>query len=652
MPIRQTWRTKVRGVLKLFNSSSTKETSKNEELEFTTSAIYSDDSDECNSDTEVKEVKTKRGALSIKSVSSDISTSNTISSKDLQECNQCGKMRTFNWCKNCESKEFIKHFPDWSSKNDLLDKFIRNTQYKAYNHRYYWEWIPFEKFSNIQSLIRGGQSNVFTAIWLEGPRNQWDNENMMFVRRKLCKVILKRLIYTPDNIGPEFINELRKYYGHQRSRCSRTVQIYGLTQDPKSSRYMLVTAYYNKLDIRSLLKRNSELSWSDKLRMLQDCAEALLNIHSKGHIHKNFHPGNLLLHSKGTNIFLNISDLGLLCNNDNHYNNLNQNNSFEEIIGVIPYVAPEVLNCWPYTQDSDIYSFSMLMYELATGKPPFYDRAHDQHLIFDICEGLRPQFDIDEIPESYVELMKQCWDTEPVNRPCANEILFIIKNWNVEDFSEMQFEIEDFEIHPDATYNSRPLGELISRELELQDQVWEETELSEHDDDMEGFSEEEEEENEEENDSENEHEQDHENNVTNSESDSENEDNNTNSESNSNHEDDQVIESKTNEFQLKLDLDFGESLSDSKQIDEVKDKNDAPPTSNENDNGNENKSDDDVVDDDNSNDDDDDDDSLSESSSTNDTNSPNTSVELNSLEEMKHEEDTEDTEDTSNLNNL
>jgi hypothetical protein len=44
-------------------------------------------------------------------------------------------------------------------------------------------------------------------------------------------------------------------------------------------------------------------------------------------------------------------------------------------------------------QDSGIYSFSMLMYELATGKPPFYDRAHDQHLIFDICEGLRPKSD-------------------------------------------------------------------------------------------------------------------------------------------------------------------------------------------------------------------------------------------------------------------
>jgi serine/threonine protein kinase len=230
---------------------------------------------------------------------------------------------------------------------------------------------------------------------------------------------------------------------------------------------MLVTAYHNKLDIRTLLQENSKLSWSDKLRLLHDCAEALLDIHSKGHIHKNIHPGNLLLHSRGKNIFLNISDLGLC----NYYNNFN--NNYEEIMGVIPYIAPEIFNCWPYTQDSDIYSFSMLMFELATGRPPFYDRAHDQHLIFDICEGLRPKFNFNELPYCFIELMKQCWNTEPVSRPSANEILFTIKNWNINDFTYEEFDDEDFEIHPDAIYISRPLGELISRELELQDQVWE-----------------------------------------------------------------------------------------------------------------------------------------------------------------------------------
>jgi hypothetical protein len=153
----------------------------------------------------IKSIKSSKSAKSANN-SSDKSTINTT--KSLQECNECGKTREINWCRNCESKEFVKRFVDWTSNNDLLDKFIKNTQYKAYNYRYYWEWIPYEKLSNIQFLSNGYQKKVFTAIWSDGPRNQWDNENMTFVRRKRCKVILKRLVYSPDNIGPEFINEV------------------------------------------------------------------------------------------------------------------------------------------------------------------------------------------------------------------------------------------------------------------------------------------------------------------------------------------------------------------------------------------------------------------------------------------------------------
>ena len=42
-----------------------------------------------------------------------------------------------------------------------------------------------------------------------------------------------------------------------------------------------------------------------------------------------------------------------------------------EIFGVIPYLAPEVLTGKPYTKKSDVYSFGMIMWEFTTGKKPF-----------------------------------------------------------------------------------------------------------------------------------------------------------------------------------------------------------------------------------------------------------------------------------------
>src|SRR5437763_1451201 len=96
-------------------------------------------------------------------------------------------------------------------------------------------------------------------------------------------------------------------------------------------------------------------------------------------------------------------------------------NDTNEIFGVIPYLAPELLSGEPYTKESDIYSFGMIMWEHTTGKKPFYDRSHNHCLILDILEGKRPEITVDT-PEFYADLMKKCWDPKPENRPTAEEI--------------------------------------------------------------------------------------------------------------------------------------------------------------------------------------------------------------------------------------
>ena len=100
---------------------------------------------------------------------------------------------------------------------------------------------------------------------------------------------------------------------------------------------------------------------------------------------------------------------------------LNEKDNPNKIYGVIPYLAPEVLSKKPYTKESDIYSFGMIMWEHTTGKKPFHDRPYDHYLMLDILNGIRPQI-TDDTPEFYSELMKKCWDHNPENRPTANEI--------------------------------------------------------------------------------------------------------------------------------------------------------------------------------------------------------------------------------------
>jgi len=61
--------------------------------------------------------------------------------------------------------------------------------------------------------------------------------------------------------------------------------------------------------------------------------------------------------------------------------------NLNKIYGVVPYLAPEVLSKKPYTKESDIYSFGMIMWEHTTGKKPFYDRSHNSVLISNILKG-------------------------------------------------------------------------------------------------------------------------------------------------------------------------------------------------------------------------------------------------------------------------
>ena len=91
-------------------------------------------------------------------------------------------------------------------------------------------------------------------------------------------------------------------------------------------------------------------------------------------------------------------------------------------------MAPEVLRGKPYTPASDIYSFAMIMWELTSLVPPFDDRAHDFHLSLSICKGERPEI-IEGTPQCYIDLMKKCWDLDPLKRPSASELKIIFENW-------------------------------------------------------------------------------------------------------------------------------------------------------------------------------------------------------------------------------
>ncbi|POG67879.1 kinase-like domain-containing protein [Rhizophagus irregularis DAOM 181602=DAOM 197198] len=179
-------------------------------------------------------------------------------------------------------------------------------------------------------------------------------------------------------------------------------------------------AYAKDGSLRQYLNnRFNSITWENKLDTLRGIAEGLYSIHKNGLVHRDFHCGNMLKDSKYTY----ITDLGL-CRPANVKSSQDE---CKKVYGVLPYVAPEVLRGKEYTQESDIYALGIIAYEVCTGLPPYHDIAHDKILAISICQGLRPKSNY-KIPQLILDIIKQCWDADPLKRPKDNELYELLND--------------------------------------------------------------------------------------------------------------------------------------------------------------------------------------------------------------------------------
>ncbi|GBC08963.1 hypothetical protein RclHR1_08500008 [Rhizophagus clarus] len=221
---------------------------------------------------------------------------------------------------------------------------------------------------------------------------------------------------------------------------------------------MVVMSYANRGNLRGNLTKIIGNNCNYKLFMLYNIISGLNDIHDQNLIHCDFHDGNILIHKdmmdKDEKVY--IGDLGLCKPVESFFKK-------DGIYGVVPFMAPEVLRHKPYTQASDIYSFSMIMWEFTSGVPPFNDKAHDPQLTISICKGERPEIS-ENTPQCYIDLMKICWDEDPAKRPSALEIKNIIKRWIDEKVIE---NIGDALIHHKYITKTHPQAYNKSRSLDF-----------------------------------------------------------------------------------------------------------------------------------------------------------------------------------------
>ncbi|RHZ76072.1 hypothetical protein Glove_206g16 [Diversispora epigaea] len=332
-------------------------------------------------------------------------------------CSECNQKYNVYWCKPCNFKHFQNDFNKWTSGNDKIDKFIQDAQQNASSSYYVIEWIPYDRFKDVKQIGKGGFGTIHYARWIDGCIGKWDIENQQWKRyREGEEVALKKF----DNFV-NFNNVLNEMEIHLKtiavSYNPTSIQFYGITQDPETHSYMMVLEYAKDGNLREYLKINfNNINWEQKLSNLQELPYRLMRIHKLDIVHQDFHPGNIL--SSDFEDYMQISDFGLSKLIGANPNNPEKKN----IVGVLPYIAPEVLSGDEgYTKAADVYSFGIIAYEMITGFPPYPDIPHDEDLAIKICNGLRPKIPF-HTPKLITRTIMRCWDARVTYRPTFKEL--------------------------------------------------------------------------------------------------------------------------------------------------------------------------------------------------------------------------------------
>ena len=232
------------------------------------------------------------------------------------------------------------------------------------------------------------------------------------------------------------------------------VRLYGITKQLDTGAFMLVFRYYEQGDMHMLYNRKeNNMSYKEICESLRDISRGISYIHDNGLYHHDLHSGNILLNNK----FCYIADLGICKPANSTSNN-------KEIVGVLPYIAPEVLCGGLYTQAADIYSFGMLAWVLFARQQPFSNMNHSDILQRDICRGLRPYIS-KSIPEWLAELITCCWNADSTKRPSAKEIFEAMEEYyqifDVQGSFDFEIDIPETQDHPSAVYYSRKFAPTV-----------------------------------------------------------------------------------------------------------------------------------------------------------------------------------------------
>jgi hypothetical protein len=189
-----------------------------------------------------------------------------------------------------------------------------------------------------------------------------------------------------------------------------------------SAPYCIVTEYLAGGTLFNELHKYRKLTASQLTIAAFDIARGMKFLHGRSIIHRDLKSANILLDGEG---FVRIGDFGLSKPIDPQAVQMTQ------FVGTVNWMAPEMLeNSGYYDEKIDVYSYGILLWELVSRQIPFAGLETGVVISQVLRRDNRPPIP-DNVSPTLRNLIQQCWDRNPDNRPSFSEVCEQFRNENV-----------------------------------------------------------------------------------------------------------------------------------------------------------------------------------------------------------------------------
>lgn len=219
-----------------------------------------------------------------------------------------------------------------------------------------------------------------------------------------------------------------------------TINIYDFGRADNDSFYFAME-FLEGINLSQLSNICGNITPDRTLYILLQICYSLKEAHHKGLIHRDIKPQNIMICNLGDMYdVVKVLDFGLV--KDIEDETKEDLTTLFEIGGTPMYMAPERLVA-PQTVDyrTDIYSVGVIAYFLLTARKPFLTGVSDVDIINQVINEKPLEITIGNIPLEFSEVIYQCMEKDPMNRPAdMSELIALLEKLNTHTWTQQKAE--------------------------------------------------------------------------------------------------------------------------------------------------------------------------------------------------------------------